>query len=165
MGLEENLYILNQLVKIYAPTVWVGYIKYISNHDDARWYADYGAEVEDDDEDEFIITTTEEFVQNIQPLLDTPVTFENIILRWNHVNTHDKKLHPSLIRKRSYIKADIDSNTIILSATEKGSDLIIDDILFGSKGLMIDIYQNIDSYTIKSSDDDTLVLELDISDF
>ena len=46
---------------------------------------DYGADVEDYDGNGFIINITEEFVQNVQPLLDTPVPFENIILRWNDV--------------------------------------------------------------------------------
>ncbi len=157
---EENLYILNELAKVYKPEIYKGYLRFITNFHVAKMYMDYGAEVGGGDGGGFMITITKKFIKKVQPLLDTPVPFENIILRCKDITYGNGS-----VSGRPFFRADGDSNTVTLSATTKGSDILINNIIFESKGLVIDQYQTIDSYTMISSDDDTLVLELNISNF
>ncbi len=172
MFLIEDLYILNQLGKMYHEEFEIhkNYKLIILDEIDAKWYEDYGARVKKDNKDTFVIYTTEEFVHNVQPLLTRPVPFDNVILMEDgidFVDPQDQEKFPNseLIKSRPYIKIDKELNAVILSIDEKGSDLTIDDILFGSKGLMFEEYRDIYSYTIKSSNENTLVLELDIDNY
>ena len=170
--IDVDLYILNRLGEIYHGLyeIHVGYQNDTENETEAKWYQDYGADVQGD-EDEFYIDVNEEFIQNIQPLLNQPIPFQTVVLMLDDViefiDPRDQERFPNaeLIQSRPYIEVDMDNNTVILWAKEKGSDLTIEDILFGSKGLMVDVYRTIDGYKIKSMDENMLVLELDIDNW
>ena len=171
---EEDLYILNRLGNVYSgrDEIHAGYEKEINNETDAEWYQAYGADVDKENTD-FYINITEEFVQNVQSLLNQPIPFKRVVITLEQENLSSEQVilfteskyfgrfpNTELIRSRPYIKVDWIDFDIILAADKKESELTIEDILFGSKGLMIDPNRTIDGYKIKSFDDDTLVLEV-----
>lgn len=78
---------------------------------------------------------------------------------WYTSSNYDENLKVPPVDSRKWINIVSDFIRVEIDASQKGSKITLDDILFASRCFMIDGYRTVSKYKILSLDDDVLEIE------
>ncbi len=163
--LEEGIKILNRVGRSYYYEKDKINFDYVngSYDDEIEWYQKLGSDVIEKD-GRSTVYVTEEFLENVGLFVGMSIPFRNVILMVRddpRIVKPANFANPRLTKACFYASADPDFETILLSAEKKGSSIKYEDIRRVSWGSTISESRPIKSYTIRSSDNDILVLEIE----